>query len=131
MARWWTAAAVRAGGVAAALCAATLFGACRGEGSDSKAGAQPASVAAAAVAIQTFQFQPSPLEVKPGVAITWTNQDQIEHTVTAGTPGGRTGVFDSPLNGKGATFTFTFDTPGAYAYFCARHESMRGEVRVQ
>jgi plastocyanin len=83
-----------------------------------------------AVAIQTFQFQPSPVEVKVGARITWLNRDDIQHTVTAGTPDGRSGRFDLPLSGKDSSATFTFSEPGTYPYFCARHESMRGEVRV-
>ena len=83
------------------------------------------------VAIQTFQFQPSPLEIGAGTTVTWTNRDQILHTVTAGTPGAVDGRFDGPLDGTGTTYEFTFTEPGTYAYFCARHESMRGEVRVR
>jgi plastocyanin len=49
--------------------------------------AQPATSGnGAGVVIQTFQFQPTPLAVKAGTLVTWTNNDDIEHTVTAGTP---------------------------------------------
>ena len=85
----------------------------------------------APVAIQLFQFQPSPLEVAAGTTVTWTNSDAILHTVTAGAPGAVDGRFDGPLDGTGTTYAFTFSEPGTYAYFCARHEAMRGEVRVR
>ena len=85
----------------------------------------------APVAIQTFQFQPSPLEVAAGTTVIWTNDDAILHTVTAGTPGAIDGRFDGPLDGTGTTYEFTFTEPGIYAYFCSRHEAMRGEVRVR
>ncbi len=62
--------------------------------------------------------------------MTWTNQDDIEHTVTSGTPDRPDGRFNSRLAGKGATFSFTFTEPGTYSYFCNRHQSMRGQVRV-
>ncbi len=85
----------------------------------------------AAVAIQVFQFKPTPVEVKTGTRVTWMNNDDITHTVTAGTPERRTDQFNSSLAGKGASFAFTFDQPGTYPYFCNRHQSMRGEVHVK
>jgi plastocyanin len=84
----------------------------------------------AAVAIQTFQFRPTPTEVKAGTQVAWTNNDDIQHTVTSGTPESRDGRFNSTLAGKGATFGVTFSEPGTYPYFCDRHQSMRGEIRV-
>lgn len=84
----------------------------------------------AAVAIQTFQFKPTPTEVKAGTPVTWSNNDDIQHTVTSGTPESRDGRFNSTLAGKGATFSITFSQPGTYPYFCDRHQSMRGEIRV-
>ena len=106
--------------------------------SDAASPAKPVARAAdtpvstgAPVAIQLFQFQPSPLEVAAGTTVTWTNSDAILHTVTAGAPGAVDGRFDGPLDGTGTTYAFTFSEPGTYAYFCARHEAMRGEVRVR
>ena len=94
-------------------------------------GAGEMRVTGAPATIQLFQFQPSPLDVATGTTVTWTNGDDIEHTVTAGTPEHRAGTFDSQVFGKGRTYRFTFAEPGDYPYFCARHESMRGEVRVR
>lgn len=82
------------------------------------------------VTIKTFQFKPSPLVVNAGTRVNWTNTDEITHTVTSGAPNGRDGQFNSPLAGKGATFSFIFSEPGSYPYFCERHTSMRGEIRV-
>ena len=83
-----------------------------------------------AVEIQLFQFKPGAVEVKAGTAITWTNGDDIEHTVTSGDPEHRTGRFDQRLSGRGSTTTIKLNEPGVYPYFCDRHPSMRGEVRV-
>jgi plastocyanin len=96
----------------------------------------PASAASAgtgdpAVTVRLFQFQPSPIEVAAGSTVTWTNRDDILHTVTSGTPDARDGRFDGTMNGSGTSYTVTFSEPGTYEYFCSRHESMRGEVRVQ
>jgi plastocyanin len=83
------------------------------------------------VTIQTFQFRPSPIEVRAGTRVTWINQDDILHTVTSGTPEGRDHRFEAPLDGKGASSTVTFTQAGSYPYFCDRHQSMRGEIRVR
>jgi len=73
----------------------------------------------------------TPIEVKAGTRVTWANADDITHTVTSGTPENRDGQFNTPLPGKGTTFSFTFSRAGTYTYFCDRHQSMRGEIRVQ
>jgi plastocyanin len=93
----------------------------------------PATAQAArqvAVEIKTFQFQPGDLAVRAGTRVTWTNLDDIGHTVTSGTPDTRDGRFNAPLASQGATFSSTFTEPGTYSYFCDRHQSMRGQVRV-
>lgn len=80
--------------------------------------------------IKTFQFQPKVIEVPAGTTVTWTNQDNIDHTITSGTPAAPDGAFASAPFGKGKTFTATFDKPGEYAYFCSKHKSMHGTVKV-
>jgi len=80
--------------------------------------------------IRTFQFQPKLIEVHVGAAVTWTNLDNIEHTITSGTPEAPDGAFASAPFGKGKSFTTTFARPGEYAYFCSKHKSMHGIVKV-
>jgi len=70
------------------------------------------------------------VDVARGARVTWTNRDEIGHTVTAGTPEAPTGRFDLKLDDKGATASVEL-APGAYPYFCRRHNAMRGEVRVK
>jgi plastocyanin len=84
-----------------------------------------------AIEVKVFQFRPKTLEISGGSAVTWVNQDEIEHTVTSGLPGGGDGKFDAALAGQGATATVRFTERGVYPYFCSRHQAMRGEVRVQ
>jgi len=86
--------------------------------------------AMATAAVRVFQFQPGALEVRAGTRVTWTNQDDIAHTVTSGTPEKRDGRFGAQLAGKGATVSVELREPGTYPYFCERHNSMRGEIRV-
>jgi plastocyanin len=94
------------------------------------AGFSTAAAAEAPVEIRTFQFRPGHLEVKGGTKVRWTNQDDITHTVTSGTPEARDGRFTQRLDGKGTVMTIEFKDPGLYPYFCERHPSMRGDIRV-
>ncbi len=81
--------------------------------------------------ISLFQFQPNVVEVPVGTTVTWINGDLIEHSVTQGnTPGTPGGVWDSGFFTKGKSFSYKFDKPGEFKYFCARHNSMTGIVRV-
>ena len=89
-----------------------------------------AATAESPVEIRTFQFRPGHLEVKAGTAVRWTNQDDITHTVTSGTPEARDGRFAQRLDGKGTATTITLKEPGLHPYFCERHPSMRGAIRV-
>ncbi|MCC7370433.1 MAG: cupredoxin family copper-binding protein [Chloroflexi bacterium] len=75
--------------------------------------------------IKQFAFAPKQLEVPVGTTVTWTNQDAIQHSVTASD-----GSFDSGLFTQGGTYAHTFDAPGAYTYVCSRHGSMMGTVVV-
>jgi plastocyanin len=83
------------------------------------------------VEVKLFQFRPGTLEVTPGSVVTWVNQDDIRHTVTAGTPETPGGAFGAALPGMAATATVRFAEPGVYPYFCSRHPAMRGEIRVR
>ncbi len=83
------------------------------------------------VTVRLFHFTPGQIEVPAGTRVTWTNQDDIAHTVTSGTPERREDRFDAALAGKGATASVELREPGVYPYFCNRHQSMRGEIRVK
>jgi plastocyanin len=91
---------------------------------------QVAAGPAEAATIKIFQFQPRAIEVRAGTTVTWTNEDNIDHTVTSGTPETPVDNFDSGGFGRGQSFSAVLHTPGDYAYFCAKHKSMRGMVRV-
>lgn len=106
---------------------------------DSRSGASPTAAGAPSegaapgdggVLVQGFRYQPAGIEVPAGTTVTWSNEDQINHTVTAGTPEAPEDAFDLELAGAGTAASHTFDEPGTYVYFCKVHESMRGEVVV-
>ena len=81
------------------------------------------------VTIVDFAFDPSTIEVDAGSTVTWTNEDGVTHTVTAGAPGSAEETFDESLDGA-ATAEVTFDEAGTFPYFCAIHTDMTGEVVV-
>ena len=56
----------------------------------------------------------------------WTNNDPVEHSVTAAD-----GSFDSGLIASGATWRHTFTKPGTYQYSCRPHPFMKGVVIVR
>jgi len=95
------------------------------------AGTSTAAEEGPVVGIRLFNFQPAKIEIKQGSMVTWTNQDDIRHTVTSGMPDKKDGKFGAPLAGRGTSFSFTFKEPGTYTYFCDRHQHMRGEIQVR
>jgi plastocyanin len=95
--------------------------------------AAPPAVAGATVEakLQLFAFSPNPIEVGVGTTVQWTNEDDIEHSVTTGAPPEGDGVIDSGFFTKGQAYSYTFAEPGTYEYFCRRHNSMTGSVIVK
>lgn len=86
--------------------------------------------AGSAITIKDFKFSPAALTVPVGTTVTWTNEEDSLHTVTAGTPDSPSGLFDSGEIDTGVEFPITFDKPGTYPFFCARHDFMKGVVTV-
>ena len=82
--------------------------------------------AAADVKIDNFAFGPQSLTVKVGTTVTWTNRDDIPHTVVSSD-----GVFKSKARDTDETFSYKFDKAGTYSYFCSLHPKMTGQVVVQ
>lgn len=83
------------------------------------------------VFIQGMAFSPANKTIAVGTTIKWTNYDGYAHTVTSGTPGTPSGLFDSDNIGANGTFSYTFDQEGTFNYFCKIHNSMRGTITVK
>ncbi len=77
------------------------------------------------VHIDNFTFQPAELTVKTGTTVTWTNRDDIPHTVVSA------GKFRSKTLDTDDKFSFTFTNAGEYKYFCSLHPHMTGRIRVE
>ena len=87
---------------------------------------QVAKVDGPQVTIDNFTFSPATLTVPSGTTVTWTNQDDMVHTVTEANRG-----FSSQGLETGDTYAHTFTEPGTYAYFCALHPRMTATVIVK
>jgi plastocyanin len=84
------------------------------------------SAAAADVKIDNFVFGPQTLTVPVGTTVTWTNHDDIPHTVVS-----TEGVFKSKVRDTDEKFSYTFIKPGTYPYYCSVHPKMTGTVVVK
>jgi plastocyanin len=78
------------------------------------------------VKIDNFSFGPTTITVAVGTTVTWTNRDDIPHTVVS-----TDGVFKSKVMDTDEKFSFTFTKAGTFAYFCSIHPKMTGTVVVQ
>src|SRR3954447_1412772 len=78
-----------------------------------------------AVDIPGRYFTPADLQVLVEQTVTWTNDDVTAHSIVADD-----GAFRAAPLAHGATYQFTFDQPGDYAYYCSIHRGMRGTVHV-
>ena len=101
------------GGLAIAASLPLLFGSTRARAEDTK------------VSIDNFTFAPAQLTIKVGTTVTWTNHDDIPHTVVSA------GKFRSKTLDTDDSFSFTFTAAGDYKYFCSLHPHMTGMIKVE
>ncbi len=79
------------------------------------------------VSINNFAFDPSTITVKKGTKVTWTNDDNVDHTVTSDS-----GIaLNSPILSQGQSFSYTFTDSGTFGYHCKIHSMMKGAVIVE
>jgi plastocyanin len=81
------------------------------------------------VSMEDNFFDAANITVEPGTTVTWVQNGDNPHTTTS-----YDGLWDSGMleGGSGNTFSFTFDEPGTYDYYCIPHENlgMVGSVTV-
>jgi plastocyanin len=114
--------------VSVAVLLATLgFGiAGGGPGTESFAASAQQKPQSPEVKIDNFSFGPMELTVPVGTTVTWTNRDDIPHTVVSIDQ-----LFKSKVLDTDEKFSFTFSKSGTYPYFCSIHPKMTGKVVVQ
>ncbi len=88
-------------------------------------------------------YDPPLINVILGDSITWYNDDREAHTVTSGDGPGRfgwmdnkdfgtsDGIFDSDIFMPGESWSYQFEEPGRFSYFCIIHPWMDGMVVVE
>jgi plastocyanin len=94
---------------------------------------RPRSVSAAqdasstnVVAIDNFTFTPTELTIPAGTQVTWINKDDVPHTVVSVDRKFKSRALDTDEK-----FSFMFQTPGTYEYFCSVHPKMMGKIIVK
>ena len=78
------------------------------------------------IGIDNFKFSPNPLTISQGTEITWTNHDDIPHSIVMNA----LGVHSKPLDSDGK-FTYKFDKTGTFFYVCGLHPFMQAKVVVK
>ena len=78
------------------------------------------------VNIDNFSFGPADLKVPVGAKVTWTNHDDVPHTVVSTDK-----LFASPVLDTDQQFSYTFAKPGEYGYYCSIHPKMTAKVLVR
>jgi plastocyanin len=109
--------------IAAVFCAGFLFvGA--GEITSRAANVPPAIVE---VKIDNFMFAPMDLTIAVGTTVKWINHDDIPHTVVSEDKT----TFKSKAMDTDESFSYTFNQPGTYTYFCSIHPKMVAKIIVK
>jgi plastocyanin len=90
-------------------------------------GQKNATSSATEVKIDNFTFAPGTITVPKGTTVNWTNRDDIPHTVVSEDKT----TFKSKALDTDDKFSYTFDKPGTYTYFCSLHPKMTAEVVVE
>ena len=92
------------------------------------AAATAATAGTEAVQIENYRFSPGSLTVPVGTTVTWTNHDEVPHTIVDD---------DDPRTFRSAgldtddSLSFTFTKAGTYRYFCSVHPHMTGTIVVR
>lgn len=78
------------------------------------------------IKIENYSFGSSEITVSAGTKVKWINKDAVAHTVTSNED-----KFDSGLFGEDKEFSYVFNTPGNYGYFCIPHPKMKAKIIVK
>ena len=91
-----------------------------------QAGDPPAVDTGQHIAIFNYKFDPAVLTVPAGTTVTWTNKDEVPHTVVSSDKRfTQSGGLDT-----GDHYSYTFKDVGSYEYFCTLHPFMKGKIVV-
>jgi Icc protein len=77
------------------------------------------------VVLDRRRFTPAITAVPVGATVTWTNRDDLPHSIVSAEQ-----HFTSPVLDTNQRFSRRFDTSGTYTYFCSLHPKMTGQIVV-
>ncbi len=77
------------------------------------------------VRIDNFSFDAQTVTVPAGTQVTWVNHDDVPHKIVSTDK-----KIVSPVLDTDGRYSYTFTTPGTYAYYCSIHPMMTGKVVV-
>lgn len=129
------AACLAVGGALVAGCGGSSSSSSKSSSSSTPAAAPSATTPAAAagaaggivaVSMKNIQFAPKSVTAKVGQTVKWTNDDSVDHNVTA--KSGET--FTSSTFGQGATYSHKLTKAGTIQYVCTIHPGMAGTIVV-
>ena len=92
---------------------------------DSSSNPDPVDPGSSNIYMRGSVFSVPNLTIATGLKVTWVNDDNMVHTVTA-----NDGSFSSGDINPGGSFSQTFTTVGVRNYFCTHHAGMTGVVTV-
>jgi plastocyanin len=78
------------------------------------------------IGIDNFKFAPTPLTINKGTEVTWTNHDDIPHSIVVNALGVHSKAMDTD-----GTFTYKFEKTGTFFYVCGLHPFMQSKVVVK
>jgi plastocyanin len=78
------------------------------------------------IRIDNFSFTPMDLTIPTGTQVAWVNKDDVPHNVISVDH-----QFKSQALDTDERFSFTFQHPGTYEYFCSVHPKMTGKIVVK
>src|ERR671921_691289 len=85
----------------------------------------PAPNSTTTVEMRNNAFNLPQVNVAPGTTVTFVNNDNVPHTVTADN-----GLFDSGELAPGESFPVVLDGAGTVTYHCELHPEMQGSIVV-
>jgi len=81
--------------------------------------------------IRQDAYSPARIQVVLGTTVTWTNRDNVSHSVVISPEVISTNdMWQSRLLSTGDSFSYTFTMRGTFQYHCSEHPEMTGTVIV-
>jgi plastocyanin len=93
-----------------------LVAACQPENTTPQNGAVPGTGEEFTVSMAGTNYSPDEITIPVGSTVVWTNTGTMAHTVT-----GDDDSFASGILEPGETFSYTFNEPGEFQYYCEFH----------